>query len=173
MHAKIADKYNLIRSIRHGFADHGGGHKRFMTGRKPATPTGFVNDKPCVGSMASVQLSGKRQTHGLPNYIVLGSGRVNSVDTFSFGSAYLGTHTHPFRVSADPNQDGFKIKNIGMDQSIADRLDDRISLLRSFDNLRRDVDSRAATGSIGVASRSNDGERISTFGASSGTVRKR
>ncbi|MCH7727697.1 MAG: DUF1501 domain-containing protein, partial [Planctomycetes bacterium] len=148
MHAKIADKYNLIRSIRHGFADHGGGHKRFMTGRKPATPTGFVNDKPCVGSMASVQLSGKRQTNGLPNYIVLGSGRVNNVDTFSFGSAYLGTHTHPFRVSADPNQDGFKIKNIGMDQSMADRLDDRVSLLRSFDNLRRDVERHAAMESM-------------------------
>ena len=38
-----------------------------------ATPTGFVNDKPCVGSMASLALQGKRQTHGLPNYIVLGS----------------------------------------------------------------------------------------------------
>ena len=37
-------------------ADHGGGHKRFLTGRKPATPTGFVNDAPCVGSMASLSL---------------------------------------------------------------------------------------------------------------------
>ena len=57
LHARIADKFNLIRSIHHGFADHGGGHKRFLTGQKPATPTGFVNDKPCVGSMASLFFS--------------------------------------------------------------------------------------------------------------------
>ena len=43
LQAKIADKFNIIRSVHHGFADHGGGHKRFLTGRKPATPTGFVN----------------------------------------------------------------------------------------------------------------------------------
>src|SRR5262245_33089263 len=30
-HAKMADKFTLIRSIAHEFADHGGGHKRFMT----------------------------------------------------------------------------------------------------------------------------------------------
>ncbi|REJ86036.1 MAG: DUF1501 domain-containing protein, partial [Planctomycetota bacterium] len=46
MHARIADKYNIIRSVAHEFADHGGGHKRFLTGRHPKTPTGFVNDAP-------------------------------------------------------------------------------------------------------------------------------
>src|SRR5213594_891941 len=29
MHARVADKFTIIRSIAHGFADHGGGHKRF------------------------------------------------------------------------------------------------------------------------------------------------
>ena len=143
MHAKIADRFNIIRSIHHDFADHGGGHKRFLTGRDPATPTGFVNDKPCVGSMASQVLESQRQTDGLPNYIVLGSGRVNSIDTFSFGSAYLGAHTHPFTISTDPNLDDFKVANVGMDRSMADRLDDRVALLQGFDNMRREMDDRA------------------------------
>jgi hypothetical protein len=149
-HAQVADKYNLIRSIHHAFADHGGGHKRFLTGQKPATPTGFVNDKPCVGSMASLSLAGQRQTGGLPNYIVLGSGRVNSVDTFSFGSAYLGSHTHPFRISADPNRDDFKVQNVGMDKTMGDRLADRVTLLQGFDNLRRELDNRAVMESMDV-----------------------
>src|SRR5690606_5133082 len=51
LHAKVADRYTIIRSIAHEFADHGGGHKRFLTGRKPAEPTGFVNDAPAVGSI--------------------------------------------------------------------------------------------------------------------------
>ena len=29
LQAKIADKFNIIRSVSHEFADHGGGHKRF------------------------------------------------------------------------------------------------------------------------------------------------
>ena len=33
-HATIADKYAVVRSISHEFADHGGGHKRMMTGRE-------------------------------------------------------------------------------------------------------------------------------------------
>jgi hypothetical protein len=148
-HAKIADKFNIIRSIRHEFADHGGGHKRFLTGRKPATPSGFVNDAPCVASMASLELE-QRDTGGLPNYLVLGSGRVNHVDTFSFGSAYLGSHTHPFRISADPSRDDFKVENLEVDQRLGDRLDDRMTLLNGFDRLRRDVDNRASMKTMDV-----------------------
>lgn len=150
MHARIADKYNIIRSIHHNFSDHGGGHKRFLTGRDPATPTGFVNDKPCVGSMASLALAGRRDTHGLPNYIVLGSSRVNSVDTFSFGSAYLGSHTHPFRISADPSSTDFAVQNVGVDKSMSDRLEDRVTLLRGFDGLRRELDNVAMRDSMDV-----------------------
>src|SRR5512138_3169150 len=53
LHAPVADKFTLIRSIAHNFADHGGGHKRFLTGRDPVSPVGFVNDHPMVGSMVS------------------------------------------------------------------------------------------------------------------------
>src|SRR6516162_1530061 len=36
LHARVADRFTLIRSIAHNFADHGGGHKRFLTGREPS-----------------------------------------------------------------------------------------------------------------------------------------
>ena len=52
-HAKIADKYSVVRSIAHNFADHGGGHKRMMTGRVPATPVDTVNDAPATGSIVA------------------------------------------------------------------------------------------------------------------------
>ena len=150
MHAKCADKYNLIRSVHHGFADHGGGHKRFLTGRDPKQPTGFVNDYPCVGSMAFKALEGKRDTRGMPGYITLGNGRVNSIDTFSFGSAYLGTETHPFAISSDPSADNFSVQNIHVDQALAKRLEDRTSLLGSIDNLRRDIENAGAMKSMDV-----------------------
>jgi len=68
-HAKCADKFNLIRSCHHEFADHGGGHKRFMTGRLPAAPTGFVNDAPAVTSVVVERLGGLN-ADGLPNVVV-------------------------------------------------------------------------------------------------------
>lgn len=151
MHAKIADKYNLIRSVAHGFADHGGGHKRFLTGRKPATPVGTVNDAPMVGSIVSKVLQDRPNPDGLSKYIVTGNGRVNSVDTFAFGSAYLGLDTHPFSVSADPNEDNFKVRNLtlagGLDES---RLGSRLQLLGGLDKLRREVDTGDVMGASDV-----------------------
>jgi len=149
MHARCADKYTLVRSVHHTFSDHGGGHKRFLTGRKPAEPTGFVNDAPCVGSMASKVLENKPNPSGLTNYIVTGNGRVNNVDTFSFGSAYLGASTHPFTISADPNAKDFVVKNLSIVGGVNHgRLDDRVSLLRGMDRLRRDLDHRGAIGGM-------------------------
>src|SRR5204862_5546595 len=63
--AKCADKYSLIRSVAHKFADHGGGHKRFLTGRDPREPTGFVNDTPMVGSLAAEVV--KQKKAAVPN----------------------------------------------------------------------------------------------------------
>ena len=150
MHAKCADKYNLIRSVHHTFSDHGGGHKRFLTGRDPKEPTGFVNDYPCVGSMAFKALEGKRDTRGMPGYMALGNGRVNGINTFSFGSAYLGAETHPFAISADPSEKNFKVENIDIDKSLANRLNDRTSLLHDFDRMRRDVDNSGIFDSMDI-----------------------
>ena len=150
MHAKCADKYNLIRSVHHTFSDHGGGHKRFLTGRDPKEPTGFVNDYPCVGSMAFKALEGKRDTRGMPGYMALGNGRVNGINTFSFGSAYLGAETHPFAISADPSDKNFKVENIDIDKALTERLNDRTSLLRDFDQMRRDVDNSGIFDSMDI-----------------------
>ena len=148
-HARIADKFTLIRSCAHKFADHGGGHKRFLTGRAPLEPTGFVNDTPMVGSMAAKVLEDKKNPAGLCNYIVLGNGRVNPIDVFSFGSAYLGAETHPFRISADPNAENFKIQNLALASGLfEERLDDRVSLLNGLDQLRKDVDASRVMDSI-------------------------
>ncbi|WP_166820571.1 DUF1501 domain-containing protein [Thalassoroseus pseudoceratinae] len=138
LHAKCADKYNIIRSVAHEFADHGGGHKRFLTGRKPKEPTGFVNDSPAVGSVVARM----REQHntGLPNYVTGTNAGRAGVDTYSFGAAYLGPSYVPFNVPGDPSDEKFEVKNLSLHPSLSDRLDDRMRLLRGFDELRRDID---------------------------------
>ena len=138
LHAKCADRYTLIRSVSHEFADHGGGHKRFLTGHKPKEPAGFVNDNPMAGSVVS-----RMRDHiklGLPNYTAIVDGGRMPVDTFSFGAAYLGSATTPFFVGGDPSSPDFKVQNLSLTRDMAERLDDRAHLRRGFDRLRRDVD---------------------------------
>ncbi|QVL30373.1 DUF1501 domain-containing protein [Telmatocola sphagniphila] len=138
LHAKMADKYTLIRSVSHTFSDHGGGHKRFLTGRDPQEPTGFVNDHPMVGSI--VAKCREDRNVGLPNYISgVDSGR-QGVDVFSFGAAYLGPSYTPFFVPGDPQLPDFSVQNLKMSPGMVANLDDRQKLLASFDSLNRGID---------------------------------
>jgi len=128
--AKNADKYAIIRSIAHKFADHGGGHKKFLTGRDPLQPVGFINDYPMVGSIASKMLPVR--SAGVPNYVCGVDGGRQGIDTFSFGSSYLGTNTHPFMLVGDPADAKFGVQNLTMLPGLADKLPDRLALLSQF-----------------------------------------
>src|SRR5262249_39817037 len=114
MHARVADKFSLIRSIAHAFADHGGGHKKFLTGRDPFHPPGFVNDHPMVGSMVARVRQGREARPPVPDYVAGTDPGRDGIDVFSFGSAYLGPSTHPFTVAGDPSSPTFSVKNLGL-----------------------------------------------------------
>jgi hypothetical protein len=138
MHARCADKYSIIRSVHHRFADHGGGHKKFLTGRDPFQPVGFVNDHPMVGSMVA-RVRPARVT-GMPNYIAGVDGGRSQVDTFSFGSAYLGASVHPFTVVGDPADPRFQVGNLEMLPQVAANVQDRLTLLERFDRVPDAID---------------------------------
>ena len=126
----------------HEFADHGGGHKRFLTGRLPAEPVGFVNDAPCVGSI--VAKLRERRSVGVPNYVAGADNGRTGVDVFSFGAAYLGSAYAPFIVGGDPSSPEFKVQNLSLAPEMETRLDHRVQLLGGFDRLRREVDKSGA-----------------------------
>jgi Protein of unknown function (DUF1501) len=135
MHTRIADKFTIIRSIAHNFADHGGGHKRFLTGRDPAEPTGFVNDHPMVGSMV-YKVRGQR------------AGR-DRIDVFSFGSAYLGASVHPFTFAGDPTEPNFNVRNLRSIQT-EERLNERLNLLQRLDETPNSRDHTGTMAAMGT-----------------------
>jgi hypothetical protein len=139
LHAKIADKFAVIRSIAHKFADHGGGHKRFLTGRDPLEPTGTVNDYPMVGSVVAKVRQDLRR--GVPNYVCEVDGGRQQIDTFAFGSAYLGPATHPFNVVGDPSIKDFKVQNLALGERVQPQIKDRLNLLGGLDRLNRKMDA--------------------------------
>ena len=146
LHARVADRFTLIRSIAHNFADHGGGHKRFLTGRDPLQPTEFVNDYPMVGSMVARMRQGHRAD--VPQYVAgTDSGR-DGIDTYSFGSAYLGPSTHPFPVVGDPSAAAFEVKNLSVAAPVRERLNERVRLLGCLDTVPRRIDRSGTMGAL-------------------------
>lgn len=145
-HAKLAQQYNVVRSIAHQFSDHGGGHKKFMTARDPQSPVGFVNDAPAVGSIVAKSLEYRKAA--VPNYTCIVEPGRQGVDTFSQGAAYLGPSYTPFMVPGDPSKPDFTVPNVAPIAEISGRLDDRTRLLSQFDNFRRQADQSGLMGSI-------------------------
>lgn len=146
LHAKCADKFNLVRSIAHDFADHGGGHKRFLTGRVPRTPVDTVNDSPMAGCVTAK--CREHKSIGLPNYLSLVDNGRQGPDVFAFGAAYLGSSYTAFEVPGDPLAQNFSIPNISPIAEVSGRLDDRARLLQSFDKFRREADQTGGMHSI-------------------------
>jgi len=138
-HARVADRFALVRSVSHDFADHGGGHKRFLTGRAPKEPTGFVNDAPMCGSYIARLRPSK--VAGVPGYTALVDGGRGHVDTFSFGAAWLGASTTPWIVEGDPSLADFRVPGLVLGESLEGRLGDRALLSARLDGLRRNVDA--------------------------------
>jgi hypothetical protein len=133
LHARVANRFSLIRSIAHSFADHGGGHKRFLTGRDPLMPTEFANDYPMVGSMVAKVRQGRRAD--VPQYVAGTDPGRDGIDVYSFGSAYLGPSTHPFTVAGDPSAANFEVRNLTATPQAQARMAERAQLLGRLDTV--------------------------------------
>jgi uncharacterized protein (DUF1501 family) len=108
LHAKIADKFSLVRSCHHtGAAVHDAGWQMMQTGRMFA---GGVNT-PHAGSVVSY-LRGRKTD--LPAFVVLpqtmGRGGGNMPNGQAGG--FLGKAHDPFSLMADPSQPNFKVPDL-------------------------------------------------------------
>ncbi len=140
-HARLADRFTLIRSLSHSFGDHDGAHKRVLTGRIPKSPVGFVNDAPAVGSLVAKVRENHRSE--IPTF-TSGQRAGTDVDSYSQGAAYLGRAYSPFLIPGDPSDSGFSIPNLVVVPETRPQFNDRLSLLRTFDRLRQDIDRSGA-----------------------------
>lgn len=107
-HAKIADKFSLVRSCYHtGAAVHDAGWQMMQTGRQF---TGGVNTPHC-GAVVSY-LRGRKTD--LPPFVVLpelmGRGGGNLPNGQAGG--FLGKAHDPFALNADPSQKNFKVPDL-------------------------------------------------------------
>ena len=132
--AKVMDKFSIIRSLYHTDAGHSAGDQIMFTGYPPNKGNPNENFYPSCGSIVAEQ-----QGHlnpELPPYVMIPK-RLPGVDP-----AYLGKKYAPFETQADPAVEGpFNLPNFSLGDSLSlNRLDSRKGLLKSFDDVRREVD---------------------------------
>ena len=134
-HAKIADKFSLVRSLNHDVGIHSDGGIIVLTGKRPSKldPTSqSKSEHPDFGSVTSrVRGMGR---HAIPPYVAIPR------QPYMTRPTYLGLHHKAFEVS-DPSTKSYRPPQIklaaGRDgKSLADRR----TLLKQFDRLRSDID---------------------------------
>ncbi len=137
LHAKIADKFVLLRSMSHTGGGHPAGSLQMLTG--DADPQDKL--RPAFPDWMTVaNLLRADRARPLPNYV--GVNPISTYDGFQIaGSAYVSSSYGPFTVTGDPSAPGFEVPNIGFkDPAQAARVGERVGLKRRLDVLERASD---------------------------------
>lgn len=126
--AKVMDRATLIRSMTSPEADHDRASHHLLTGYRP-TPAQVY---PGYGSVVAKWREARRGL--LPPYIAIPDAPVFS------SSGYLTPAYDPFAVAGDPNQEGFRVRDLSPpDRLTLERLLRRRAMVRSLDEFARDV----------------------------------
>lgn len=136
--ARSLDKMSIVRSICHKDPNHGGGNHYMMTGAPTPVPVNCgssVSFHPSFGSMVS-HIRGLKS--GLPAYATLPR------KSRSAGPHFLGAQHAPFVIDGDPNQEGYRVRDVVLPKSISEgRASNRLRLRSSLDRMLRIADAAA------------------------------
>lgn len=138
-HAQVAHRFSLIRSCSHDEADHFAGHRRFLSGYGRLKPGfGYESYYPQVGAVVNRVHANRRP--GIPAAVSVGGVVVNGPDYAPGISEGYWSGTYRVPIINGGLRDGSLLVD-------GRRLDDRLSLMRGFDHMRRELD---LTGSMDV-----------------------
>jgi len=129
--ATVADKMAFVRSFAHSNSGHGGGTHWVMTGYNfPPADNGARQVKPGLGAILARHRGSNNATTGLPTYV-----RMSGI--LGDGPAWLGAPYAPFDLAGSARQ------NMNL-QITMNQLEERHTLLDTFDNINRDIDASGA-----------------------------
>ena len=125
--ARRAGQMAFVRSFMHGNSGHAGGTHFVMTGvDHPPADAGQPQIRPSLGAIASRVRGANHPDSGIPTYV-----RISGL--YADGPHFLGAAYAPFDVGGQARS------NINLNQPL-ERVNDRRTLLRYFDNVNRDID---------------------------------
>jgi hypothetical protein len=143
--AKVADKFSVVRSLHHDTGDHfAGGHRMLTAKDMGVSGANNVQKFPGIGAIIDREL-GPRQS-GLPGYVAVPYGMSIGLRPGYFGGHMLGAQHNPFETVNDAAAPNFKVPNLGLTTGTSiHQLDDRKSLSKRFDVMRKALDERPDT----------------------------
>ena len=134
--AKSMDQVTLIRSVTSPEADHDRAAHHLLTGYRPSPALVY----PSYGSVVARARETKRGV--LPPYVT-----VPEAPLFA-SSGYLTPAYDPFAVNGDPNQAGFRVRNLTPpDRLTLDRLRRRRGMVKALDEFATEVSPTPLTAS--------------------------
>ena len=129
--AKVMDKATLIRGVTSPEADHDRASHHLMTGYRPSPSLIY----PGYGSVVAKTIETGPGSL-MPPYIAIPDPSAYAT------SGYLTPAYDPFSAGGDPNQPGFRVRDLTPpDKKTLDRLNRRREMVRSLDGFARDVGS--------------------------------
>lgn len=139
LQSQIADKFALVRSVRHTMSSHTDGGIEVLTGKTPTRPdpaSRSISEHPDLGAIVS-RLRGP-QTDALPRYVAVPQ------KLYMVRPSYLGLHHGPLGVG-DPAAKEFKPPTLQIAAGPEGRgLENRAELIRQFDRLRGNLDQKGS-----------------------------
>ena len=139
--AQVMDKLAILRSVRHGSGDHTKGNHWMLTGFEGPDfnkPDNQIQRRPSLGS-AVARVRGSNQP-GMPAYAAAPHLRGGTDNLFHY-SIYLGGSANPFVVNSNPNAADYRVRDLSLAGGLTfDRLQDRRSLLATFDAQQRQIE---------------------------------
>ncbi len=140
LHAKIADRFSLIRSLHHNTGDHFTGGHWMLTGHGGVSGARKAARNPFFGSIAT-SVTGPRKP-GMPAGVAIPYAMSIGLRPGYFGAGYLGIEHDPFQTGGNPAAKNFQVQNLNLASGLsAGRVHDRRRLQMRLDQLRRSFDA--------------------------------
>lgn len=144
--AWLMDKLAIIRTLNHFAGAHEEGSHWVLTGHFATQPRTLDPKHPSAGAVTARARGANRR--GLPPYVAVPAARSAGHSPGYHSAAYLGSAYQPFQTGGDPNSSDFAVRNLALPDTLTvNQLQDRRSLLTSFDVMRRDLDGSGAMAS--------------------------
>jgi hypothetical protein len=141
--ARVTDKFSIVRSLHHDTGDHfAGGHRMLTAKDMGVSGANNAGKFPGIGAIVNREVGARRQ--GMPGYVAVPQASSIGLNPGYFGGNFLGAQHNPYQPGGDPNTPNYRVKNLNLAAGLSiPRLEDRRSLVHTFDASRRQVDDLA------------------------------
>ncbi|MBI2806284.1 MAG: DUF1501 domain-containing protein [Planctomycetes bacterium] len=150
--ALITDKFSMVRSLHHDTGDHfAGGHRMLTTKDMGVNGDNREQRFPGIGAIVSREIGPRRP--GMPAFVGIPNGMAIGLNPGYNGGHMIGAQYNPFQTGGargqgdnNPNLPNFAVQNLNLAAGLTlDRLEDRRSMARHFDDALRRMEQNDMT----------------------------